>query len=243
MKQFLLLIVLMSTGSLAVRAQDKNLVFDANAQVRKVSGFNGVEISGAIDLYLSQGAEEAVAISASADEIASSIRTEVKGETLHIYFDGKGFGWRGWGNHKMKAYVTFKTIDHIEASGACNVKITDPVKLSDLKIEMSGASDFSGPVTVANLHLEASGASKIKVSGTAEKTLINTSGASGVSAYELKTDKCKMDASGASVIRITVNKEFVADASGGSSIYYKGTGMIRDVNSSGGATIKRKSDD
>ena len=53
-------------GIYHVQAQNaKNIVFDANAEVRSVKGFTGVEVSGAIDLYLSQGKEEAVAISAS----------------------------------------------------------------------------------------------------------------------------------------------------------------------------------
>jgi hypothetical protein len=34
-----------------------------------------------------------------------------------------------------------------------------------------------------------------------------------------------------------------AQASGGSNIFYKGSGLIRDISTSGGASVKRKSDD
>ncbi|MBC7652160.1 MAG: DUF2807 domain-containing protein, partial [Deinococcales bacterium] len=50
------------------------------------------------------------------------------------------------------------------------------------------------------------------------------------------------EASGAANIRITVNKELKAEASGGATLYYKGTGNITDVSSSGGATIKKRVD-
>src|SRR5471030_1687127 len=86
-----------------VHAQnEKNIVIDANAEVRHASGFSAIEVSGAIDLYISQGNEEAVAVSASADEIKARIKTEVRGTTLYIYLDGKGLNWKIWGNNKMK---------------------------------------------------------------------------------------------------------------------------------------------
>ncbi|SKA06231.1 head GIN domain-containing protein [Sediminibacterium ginsengisoli] len=245
MKKILLAFLVIVTGAVSetVHAQnEKNLVYDANAQVRSVGSFTGIEVSGAIDLYLSQGGEDAVAVSASSDEIMNRIRTEVRGSVLHIYFDAKGLNWKSWGNHKMKAYVTFRKIDRVEASGACNVKFTEKVKLDELWLEMSGASDLTGEVITSKLRLDASGASKMSLAGTAEKTNINASGASEIKAYDLKIDYCKLDASGASGIRITVNKELSASASGGSSIYYKGTGLIRDISASGGATVKRRDD-
>lgn len=238
------IVVILLLGFFTTRAQnEKNLVVDANAEVRNVSGFTGIEVSGAIDLYISQGSTEAVAISGNTDEIKSRIRTEVRSGILHIYFDAKGLNWKVWGNNKMKAYVTYKTLDKLEASGACNVKATDPIRQPELKMEMSGASDFSGEVVLEKFRLSASGASNVRVGGKADNLFMDASGACTIKAYELSADLCKIDASGASNIRITVNKELNAVASGGSTIYYKGTGLIRDISSSGGASIKKRSDD
>lgn len=228
-----------------VQAQNgKNLVFDANAEARSVKGFTGVEVSGAIDLYLSQGKEEAVAISASSPEAISRIKTEVRNGKLHIYFDGSGWNWKTWSNNnKMKAYITFVEIHKLEASGACNIKTADMISSDDLKIQLSGASDFTGEVKIGKLRLDASGASNFRVSGTAEKVDIDVSGACDVKAYDLKTEYCKIEASGASTVRVTNNKELSAVASGGSNIFYKGSGSIREVSTSGGASVKRKSED
>ena len=243
MKKIILTLImgLYMAGSFA--QNEKNLVVDANAEVRNISSFTGIEVSGAVDLYISQGNLEAVAVSASSDEIRARIRTEVKNGVLIIFFDGKGLNWKVWNNNKMKAYVTYKTLSKLEASGACNVKTTDPIRQPDLKIEMSGASDFNGEVSVTKLRLEASGASNISVRGKSENTNVDASGACNIKAYDLKTDFCKIDASGASNVRITVNKELNATASGGSTIFYKGEGMIRDISSSGGASVKKRSDE
>ncbi|MBC7650481.1 MAG: DUF2807 domain-containing protein, partial [Deinococcales bacterium] len=222
MKQ-LFLSILVVVACFTTKAQNsKNLVYDANAEVRTVSSFSAVEVSGAIDLYLSQGTEEGVAISAANDEAKSKIKAEVNNGVLHIFFESKGWNWKSWGNTKSKAYVTFKTLKRIEANGACNVIVTEPITLNDLKINCSGASDFKGQVTIVNLILAASGASNISISGNAENANIEASGASNIKAYELQTAICKAEASGAANIRITVNKELKAEASGGATLYYKG---------------------
>lgn len=236
--------MLFGLGLSGVSAQnEKNIVVDANAEVRQVAGYNAIEVSGAIDLYLSQGTEEGIAISGSSAEIKERIKTEVRGSTLQIYFDGKGLNWKKWGNHKMKAYVTFKTLTRLEASGACNIRVTETIRLSDIKIELSGASDFTGNVAVSSLRLDASGASNANLGGSADNATMNASGACNIKAYDLKTNMCKIDATGASNIRITVEKELNAQASGGSTIFFKGNGLIRDISTSGGATVKRRNDD
>ena len=210
-------------GIYHVQAQNaKNIVFDANAEVRSVKGFTGVEVSGAIDLYLSQGKEEAVAISASNPNSLYRIKTEVRNGKLHIYFDGNGWTWKTWSN---------------------NNKTVDVISSDNLKIQLSGASDFTGEVKAGKLRLDASGASNFKVSGSAENTTVDLSGACEMKAYDLKAEYAKIEATGASAVRITINKELSAEASGGSTIFYKGAGVVRDISSSGGATIKRKSDD
>lgn len=244
MKRVIVFLFLLICFNQAKAQNDKNVVFDANAEARSVKDFTGVEVSGAIDLYLSQGKEEAVAVSASNPEALSRIKTEVKNGKLHIYFDGSGWNWKTWSNNnKMKAYVTFLQIHRIEASGACNIKTADMINTDDLKIQLSGASDFSGEVKADKLKLDGSGASNFKISGTAENVQIGVSGACEVRAYDLKAGLCKIEASGASAVRITCTKELSAQASGGSNIFYKGAGLVREISASGGASVKRKSDD
>ncbi len=57
----------------------------------------------------------------------------------------------------------------------------------------------------------------------------------------MAVDYCNAKASGASDIKITVNKELSAEASGASDVKYKGAGLIRDIKTSGASSISRRS--
>jgi hypothetical protein len=77
------------------------------------------------------------------------------------------------------------------------------------------------------------------VSGTAVQLKVEASGASDFKGYDLVTDVCHASASGASDIKITVNKEISAHASGASDVRYKGNGVIRDLKSSGSSSVSK----
>ena len=88
MKKILFLLLFAAVTS-AVSAQ--KTIKDANAEKRNVSGYHGVEVSGGIDLFLSQG-EESVAVSASDTKYRDRIKTEVKDGVLKIYVEKKVTG-------------------------------------------------------------------------------------------------------------------------------------------------------
>ena len=79
------------------------------------------------------------------------------------------------------------------------------------------------------------------LSGTMGQLDIEASGASGFKGYDMEVDYCDAKASGASDIKITVNKELSAEASGASDVNYKGSGLIRDVKTSGSSSISKRS--
>ena len=234
----ILFILWLGLLGLSSRAQ-QTIVHDANAELRPVKGFHGVEVSNAIDLYLSKGDEETVAVSAKDIKWRDRIVTEVVNGILRIRLEGKG--WTV-GNNKLKAYVSFTTLDQIKASGASDVYVDGVITGDQLSLDLSGASDFKGAVKVGSLQLDQSGASDAHITGIVSgKTTIRSSGASDVKGYDLVTDDCDVHASGASDVRITVNKGLSADLSGASSVYYRGEGVIRESHSSGASNVKKVS--
>lgn len=223
---------------IGVKAQ--NVVYDENAEMRTVGSFSGIEVSGAISLYLSQGSEAGIAVSAGEEKYNSKIKTEVINGVLRISVDGGIWNGFNWSNKKLKAYVTIVDLNKLEVSGASYLNITGALKVNTLNIEVSGASELKGIINAQNLHVDLSGASVVRVSGTATDANIEASGASRLIGYELSVDNCKVSTSGASGVRLTVNKQISANASGGSTVYYKGPAEIKMLNSSGGASIKNK---
>lgn len=220
--------------SVALIAQQVN---DPNAEVREAKGYHAINVSNAFDVYLSQSSDEAVAVSAANKEDRAMIKVEVKDGILMVGLD-KGWKWNS-GNKKLKAYISFKQIDKLTISGACDVFIAGVLKADALTINQSGASDLKGKLDVKKLTVDISGASDILVSGSASQVNVEASGASDFKGFDLVTDYCDVKASGASGIRITVNKELSAHASGASDIKYKGEGLIRDLKTGGASSVSR----
>ncbi len=238
MRSFILLILIITSGYIA---KSQNLVYDENAEIRIVEKFNGIEASGAVSLYLSQGSTAGVAVSAGDEKYNNKIKTEVKNGVLRISVEGGVWNGFNWTNRKLRAYVTVTDINRLDLSGASYVSISGILKSDDLKMDVSGASEVKGIVNVSKLNMDISGASVAKLAGTVSEGNIEASGACKVNSYDLVIGRCKASSSGASNIRVTVNGELNADASGGSTIYYKGAGVGKVLNTSAGASIKSRS--
>ena len=225
---------------MAIKAQAQNLVYDANAEVRKVGVFNGISAGGGITLYVSQGKEQAIAVSAEDEKNVSKIKTEVKDGVLKIYIDAAMWNNWSWGNKKIKAYVTVTELNKLELAGGSVGKVVDELNVNTLDLECHGGSIVNGKIKASQLSLELTGGSIATLEGSFANATVEASGGSIIKDYDVSIDVCKVDASGGSVINLTVNKELTADASGGSIINYKGEGIIKSVDTSGGSVIKKK---
>ncbi len=233
----LIAIVLMM---MSLKGVAQNLVYDANAEVRNVPAFNGVSAGGGITVYISQGKEQAIAVSAEDEKNVSKIKTEVRDGVLKIYIDAAMWNNWSWGNKKIKAYVTVTELNKLELAGGSIGKIVDELNVNTLDLECHGGSIVNGKITATNLSLDLTGGSIATLSGAFASATVSASGGSIVKDFDAAADVCKVDASGGSVINLTVNKELTADASGGSIINYKGNGIIKSVDTSGGSIIKKK---
>lgn len=236
MKNFTLLTACLLSGAMAI-AQNPKIINDPNAQKRTVGEFHGVAVHSGIDLYLSQGGDEAVAVSASDPGDRGRIVTEVKDGILQIYIEDHGFHW-GWHDRKLRAYVSCKMLDELRASGGSDVYIDGAVKADVLQVELSGGSDLHGAFQVGTLTVGQSGGADSFVSGTAGKLDVHVSGGSDFHGYDLSVDHCMARASGGADVYVTVNKALDASASGGSDIHYRGNGAVTESHSGGGSVSR-----
>jgi hypothetical protein len=260
MKKILFALLLLA-GFVVNAQENKSIVYDENAQQRKVPSFTAISVSSAIDLYLTQSNKNEVAVSATNDEIRDHIITEVVGGTLIIRLGDKGtwFSWRKWGNYKTKAYVSIKDIDALTASGASTVHLVNTIESPKIRIKLSGASDFKGNIkagvlmyqltgasdykgeVIANsIDIDGSGASSIELIGKVDDLAIEVSGASDAKLYNLTAKGAILRASGASNIGVTVTEILRASSSGASDINYKGNPIVKESNTSGASNIRRR---
>ena len=219
-------------------ASAQKTVYDANAVLREGKGYEAIEISDGIDLFVSYG-DEAIAVSASEVKYRDKIKTIVENGVLKISYDEKGLSWNSKKN--LKAYVSFKKLTALAASGGSDINVEGSIKGDELTIHISGGCDFKGKVEVKKLDVDQSGGSDVNISGVATQVLIDASGGSDFNGYGLITDVCNAEASGGSDIEITANKEISARASGASDISYKGSASLKESKSSGASSVSKRS--
>lgn len=215
---------------------------DPNAEVRAVGSFTAVSVGSGIDLFLTPGNDETVVVSASETKFRDRIKTEVKDGKLRIFIDWQNNVQIGWNGTKkwLKAYVSFKTLNGISASGGSDVSIVSgTVKNNDLDISLSGGSDFTGNIEVSKLNLNQSGGSDCDLRGTATEAKVSISGGSDLDAYGLSMSNCEVHASGGSDAKVNVSTKLVAHASGGSDVDVKGKCEITKTTSGAGSVKKR----
>jgi hypothetical protein len=226
--------------SFAAMAQDNNLVNDANAQKRVLTGsFTAISVSDGIDLYLAQGNEESVAVSTSDEKYLARFKADVENGTLKIWYDNKGINWVSGEKRKLKAYVSFKTLEKLTASAGAGVTASGNFDLGNFEMKFTSGASFSGKLNAKQLTVEQNSGSSITISGKAEKIKVDVSSGAVFKGYELAVDYCDANASSGGGVRITINKELNAKASSGAGIHYKGDALIRDINVSSGGLVKR----
>jgi hypothetical protein len=222
-------IILLASCSVLGERGNGNVV----KQERKVSSFNAIEVSGAFDVYLSQGSAQSVIVEAD-ENLMPLIRTEVVGSTLKIdnkkpIHDSKS----------LKVYITVTDLTKIELSGAVDLQTQNKLTLTGLEIEISGATDATLDLAVQKLEVSSSGGSKLKFSGMANKVDMDVSGAVDIHAFDLLAEIVSLSISGAGDAEINVTKELYADISGAGTVRYKGEPAKVDSNVSGAGSIKK----
>jgi hypothetical protein len=202
-------------------------------ETRKVSSFDGIEVSGAFDIILRQGTVEEVVVETDAN-LLPLVRTDVAGSTLRIETKQPI-------HHVtvMKVYVTVKDLKNIDVSGAVDIKTEGLITVPELSLEASGASDSKLELAVQKLDLDCSGASKMKFSGSATVVTMDLSGASDIFAFDMAVENYNIEISGAGNAQISVSKKLHAEISGAGSVRYKGSPAEIDQSVSGAGSIKK----
>jgi hypothetical protein len=221
-----LLFICLSTSLLAQTAKE----------TRDVKGFTGIRVGGALEVELRQGDYEIIV--EGPEEMLQYVETKnILGKLkVEMNYDKK---WKK-NQEKIKVYITAPAIEFIDASGACDFATKAVMKVPNMAIEISGASNSQFILDVASLKVNASGASNTKITGFAVKQDLELSGASSYNARQLSSEEIDIDASGASKIEITAHEKIFGDLSGASECIYYGKPKSVDVTTSGASSLQQR---
>ena len=209
---------------------------NVTTEAKYFSGYDKLDVSNAFTVFVNfSDTEEIIEIEAE-ENLHTYITVRKVGDVLYI---GLQDHVHIWGNATLNVYITTKQVVDYRVSGASEIIVDDKISAGSVSIDLSGASNFRGDLEVDNANVYASGASGIELEGTANTFDANVSGASSIKDYNLAVNDLYIDLSGASDAFLTINDRIYVNASGASTLYFKGTGVIADQDLSGASEVIR----
>ncbi|HXB42424.1 MAG TPA: DUF2807 domain-containing protein [Puia sp.] len=136
MKKINFLAILLLSAS-SIFSQQFN---DSNAQPRVAKDFHSLKVLHVFDVYLTQGNEESVAVSARDKKYLSQIKTEVKDGQLRVWHDGGNIHDMNTSKMKLKIYISFVNLDEVDASKGSHVYAVGNWKDNELKKKLLKAN-------------------------------------------------------------------------------------------------------
>jgi hypothetical protein len=218
--------------------------------------FTRIEVGGAFEVDIVQS--DSFKVSVIADDFPH-IRVEKTGDTLVI--KRQGIEWFAPFHNRPKATVGLPALNELVISGASNGKFENFQSDDSLVINLSGASHFEAKdIAVGNLDttvtgassltgnvkatkdikFEASGASKIDLTGMGVNFTMKVTGASRAELSKFPAQNADIEVSGASNAFTSLNGRLDANVSGASNLYWSGSPIMGDIQTSGASNLRRK---
>lgn len=180
-----------------------------------LSTYTKIDASGAPTVIYKNSDSLSLSITGKTED-AANIETRIVDGTLFIKSKGN-----------IKSPVTVRIngnkLNSVATSGATNFSINNKLNVDSFMLESSGASYFNAvDLNAKKVKATISGASNVTLAGTSENLSADVSGASTLKAYKLISSTTQVTSSGASTAKVFASQKLVANATGASTVKFKG---------------------
>lgn len=204
-------------------------------QNRSAGHFDGVDVSGSIDVYVRQDSSSAIRVETD-DNLQQYVETVQEGNVLRIKTE-EGYNIRP--SRQIKVYVSSAMFKKFEASGACDIFSEGKISsASDIDVDLSGSCDVTLELSAPKITADVSGACSVKLKGDTKEFRVQGSGSTDIKCFELVADNVDLDISGAGDAEVYANVKLSGDISGAASVNYKGTAQT-DIHTSGATSVRK----
>lgn len=206
---------------------------DVTEQKRQISGFEKIEASTGLEVFLIPDSTEYVIVETD-ENLHEHIQTELSHKTLKIFTESR----IRWAKSK-KVKVHYTTLSELKSSSGAVVRSEGPIVTRDIELNASSGSQQHVEVESKAVEGRCSSGAHIYLSGKSERANLKASSGAHLKAGDLWTSKCDADASSGAHIRIAVSDELNAEASSGGHVYYSGNPEKTNLHSSSGGVISQ----
>jgi len=185
----------------------------------KTSDYDGVKVSGSMDVELISGKEGTITVEAESN-VMEYLEIEVKGNRLVIDLkDNINFSTR----KGIKVFVPVEQIDQVSLAGSGDIYSGLTLKSETMEVSLAGSGDIKLSSESKRLQLNVAGSGDIKMSGRTENLEANVAGSGDISAYELKANNVKASIAGSGDVAVFCNGgSMTASIVGSGDLRYKG---------------------
>ncbi|WP_111709230.1 head GIN domain-containing protein [Lutibacter citreus] len=205
-------------------------------EIRSVSDYDKISISGNFDVLLVKGSEGEISIKAD-ENLMEYISCEVKKDLLSIKTK-KGYSLKS--SKTIEIIIPFKDINSVSLAGSGNIKTEDSIETNNLKINLAGSGNMNMEVSTRKIDTHIAGSGNINLKGDSNEFSCNIAGSGNLNGESLKTDIAIAKIAGSGNIKIKTNKEIQAKIAGSGNVFYYGNPKIVKSNSIGSGSIKKK---
>jgi hypothetical protein len=200
-----------------------------------VPGFTGIDLAGAANIVITQGATQKVEVSAQ-QNIIDRLETKVlEGIWTVRLEDGK------YTNYDLTIHITVPVISSLLVSGSGNIEVNDFSGQGDLVLTISGSGNIQMNAFGGCENLSAIITGSGNIMGQKDfpglKNLdVVISGSGNYAAYPVVSDHCHISIPGSGVCFVTVNESLSISISGSGSVFYRGSPTVTQ-NITGSGTV------
>lgn len=191
------------------------------SQTRDVGDFDSIEMEGAARLEITVGEPGSVVIEAR-EETIDRVRTDVRGDTLHIRSKPKDWFIVN-GRPRVTVRISVPELESLRVEGGNDVRL----------------AGFDGGET----RIRAEGAAHIRGSGRLDELTVHMAGAGHADLTELEVDEAKVTVDGVGSVYVHPKDSLDATMNGVGAILYTGSPSEVNTRMNGLGTIGRRNAD
>jgi len=202
---------------------------DTAHEVRKVSTFNLLKISGKFNIILTQGNDNALIVSGDKNAVAATA-SQNTGVALNITQKDT--------TTPANLYITFKDILQVSIVGNCKVSSTKEIKTDDLKLVLDGNAGGSLDVKTKVLTFNCTTDKNFTLSGKADKCTAKVEDDGAIDMSQFKVDDLTLEYASDTDIKIYAHPDLHVKMAGAGNLTYYGNPKVKvfTVNGTGNPT-------
>lgn len=234
--------LLAAAGLLPLAAQAERVSGSGRTttEQRSLPPFQGVALSGSMDLVVRQGSTQQVEVTVD-DKLLPFLETEVTGSGADARLQVR---WKRGMSIDTKTdariQVTVPRLTSLAASGSGDMTV-EPFETPSLSIRISGSSDARlQKLTTADLQISISGSGDVEGAGSTTRLKISIAGSGDVKLREMKSDEVSINIAGSGDASVHADKALEVRIAGSGDVFYTGNAATVNAKVAGSGSVNKR---